>query len=81
MNNQGNGLSLALSFGGGGVVLSDAALGQSNSGHQVSEFAVLRTASMQGSVNTNNGIVGVNQAAGNFANQSNLVAVGVALIQ
>jgi hypothetical protein len=81
MNNQGNGLSLALSFGGGGVVLSDAALGQSNSGHQVSEYAVLRTASMQGSVNTNNGIVGVNQAAGNFANQANLVAVGVALIQ
>lgn len=81
MNNQGNGLALALSFGSGGVVLSDAALGQSNSGHIISEFAVLRTASMQGSVNTNNGIVGVNQAAGNFANQANLVAVGVALVQ
>jgi hypothetical protein len=80
MNNQGNGLALALSFGSGGVVLSDAALGQSNSGHVISEYAVLRTASMQGSVNTNNGIVGVNQAAGNFANQANLVAVGVALV-
>ena len=80
MNNQGNGLALALSFGGGGVVLSDAALGQSNTEHNISEFAVLRTASMQGSVNTNTGIVGVNQAAGNFANQANLVAVGVAIV-
>jgi hypothetical protein len=80
MNNQGNGLALALSFGGGGVVLSDAALGQSNSGHEISETSVTRTASMAASVTGNSGIVGVNQAAGNFANQANIVAVGMAVI-
>jgi hypothetical protein len=80
MNNQGNGLALALSFGSGGVVLSDAALGQSNSGHNISESSVTRTASMAASVTGNSGIVGVNQAAGNFANQANIVAVGMAVI-
>lgn len=62
--------------------LSEAALGQSNSGHQVTEGgessgdAVFKTADINNSMNGNTGVVmGVNQAAGNNANQANLVSV------
>lgn len=62
--------------------LSEAALGQANSGHFISEGgessgdAVFKTADINNSMNGNTGVVmGVNQAAGNNANQANLVSV------
>ena len=66
--------------------LSEAALGQSNSGNRVTEGdplnqdsgadSVEKTASITGSLNNNFGaVIGVNQAAGNNANQGNLVSV------
>lgn len=80
VNNQGNALSLAMGFGSGGVILSDVALGQSNVNMHISLFAIHRTATMTGSIQSNSGIVGVNQAAGSASNQANLVANGIAII-
>jgi hypothetical protein len=88
VNNQANELSLAFSKKPGGVALSEADLGQTNTnvlaqeGGSVGDAAaagsngagVFKTATISGSVIGNTGIVGVNQASGNFANQANIVS-------
>lgn len=81
MNNQANTLALATSFGQGGIVLADAVLGQKQTGNSVAETGVLRTAIFTNTVIGNTGIVSVNQAAGNLANQANVVAIGIASVQ
>ncbi len=77
MNNQANALSMAVSFDQG-VALSEADLGQFNTVNQVFETNVFKTATITASVNTNSGVVGVNQSAGNMANQANVVSIAVA---
>ena len=79
-NNQANAVALATSLGSGGVILSDAALQQSNMALMVNEFAVVRSVAFIGSVAGNSGTVGVNQSAGSFANQANIVANGIAIV-
>lgn len=95
MNNQSNVLALAFSERPGGVALAEADLGQFNQGNlslesdgqQVSGTAIIgdgvgvnKTASITGSINNNIGIVGVNQAAGNMANQANIVSFSAVLV-
>lgn len=90
INNQTNALSVAVSLVPG-IALADAALGQLNSGNTVSEDTdgtgsqggfVNKLASIGGtggSFNGNTGIIGVNQTAGNMANQANVVSLAVAM--
>ena len=81
MNNQGNSEALAVAINLAGFALSEAALGQENTNppsesHSpfgtVYEYGVQKSASMSGSLNGNVGVGGVNQAAGNMANQANI---------
>ena len=82
MNNQANSEALAVAISLAGVALSEAALGQVNSNPQnengfpaVFEFGVEKTATLSGSLNGNTGVGGVNQAAGNMANQANIFSL------
>lgn len=84
MNNQANNLAMALSFPETvGVALAEADLGQYNAFNQVLEtgdgflpaVGINKAARIGGSITGNAGIVGVNQAVGNMANQSNTMAV------
>jgi len=85
LNNQANALSIAISFDAG-VALAESDLGQFNTGNTVSESQVgagfaqsePKTAAITGSVNGNSGVIGVNQSAGNMANQANVVSFAVA---
>jgi hypothetical protein len=89
MNNQANLVSLAVSFATGGVALSEADLGQVNSWNDVHEsdsrpisgenplIGINKNADITNSINNNTGIIGVNQAAGNMANQANNVSAAV----
>jgi hypothetical protein len=74
MNNQSNGVSAAVGIGAL-VALSDADLGQLNSGNHVDEFETVKVGSINGSVNGNTGIVNVNQSTGNMNNQGNVVSI------
>lgn len=74
LNNQANALSVAVSLAAG-VALSEADLGQFNTGNTVIEHDVFKTAVINNSVNRNTGIVGVNQTSGNMANQTNMVSI------
>lgn len=87
MNNQANSIAMSVSFAPGGVALSEADLGQFNLSNTVFESfsgaaganpnpldGINKLASITGSISGNAGIVGVNQAVGNFANQANVVA-------
>ena len=76
MNNQLNQLALAIGQGSK-VALSEAALGQVNSGNRVLEVATIREDRISGSVNNNSGIVGVNQSSGNMNNQASVVSMAV----
>ncbi len=74
INNQAVGLSLAISLLGG-VGISEADLGQFNTGNLMDELDVVKSAFIGstnggGSVNNNQGFTGVNQTSGNFANQA-----------
>ena len=94
MNNQANGLSLAVSLADNGVALSEADLGQYTVTHVVEESdatgndgvginKAARIGGDAGSFNGNSGIIGFNQTAGNMANQANNVSfssVGVASV-
>ncbi|HWA46346.1 MAG TPA: hypothetical protein VHA10_24220 [Hypericibacter adhaerens] len=82
MNNQANSEALAVALDLAGVALSEAALGQVNTDNAgsdetgsgsagVFEAGVNKLASATGSLNGNTGIGGVNQSAGNMANQAN----------
>jgi hypothetical protein len=87
MNNQANALSVAVSLSGG-VALSEADLGQVNTFNTVREsdatsgslprVGINKSANIAGSINGNTGVVGVNQAVGNMANQANVVSVAAA---
>lgn len=84
MANQANSIAVALSFAAEGVALSEADLGQFNTINTVLEgngpgstVGVNKTATITGSINTNSGIVGVNQSAGNMSNQANVVSFAV----
>jgi hypothetical protein len=81
MNNQANSEALAVAINLAGVALSEAALGQVNGGpgetpsdqsNTVFESGTTKDVSMSGSLNGNVGVGGVNQAAGNMANQANI---------
>ena len=74
MNNQSNGVSAAVGIGAI-VALSDADLGQLNSGNFVDEVETVKVGTIQGSVNGNVGIVNVNQSTGNMNNQGNVVSL------
>lgn len=81
INNQANALSAAVSQAEGalgGVALSESDLGQINTNNVVLERDIIKTADILGSFSTNSGIVGVNQASGNFANQANVVSLSAA---
>jgi hypothetical protein len=63
----------------GGAAEANAIVNISNhdllvDGGEANFFAIKRTATIDGSVNSNKGIVGVNQDVGNFANQANVVS-------
>lgn len=77
MNSQANLLSVAFSAAPG-VALSEADLGQFNSGNTVFESDVDKRAIIASSVRGNEGITGVNQSSGNMANQANVSSIGVA---
>ncbi len=84
MNNQANALSIAVSDPTddgnsdlGGVALSEADLGQINTSNVVRERRIDKNATIVGSFNVNTGIIGVNQASGNFANQANVVSLAI----
>jgi hypothetical protein len=85
MANQANSLSLAVSLTQGGVALAEADLGQVNTGNRVREsdssgirgpgfVGIKKQADIVTSVNFNTGVIGVNQSAGNMANQANVVS-------
>jgi hypothetical protein len=73
MNNQNNADAIGIAFGGV-LALSEAALGQVNSGNRVTETETIKSGLIKDSINTNNGIVKVNQATGNMNNQANNVS-------
>jgi len=82
MNNQANSEALAVAISLAGVALSEAALGQVNINPRnengfpaVFEFGVEKSASLTDSFNGNTGVGGVNQAAGNMANQANIFSL------
>ena len=68
--------SLPFGVGFGAVVaLSEGALGQENALNTVIEAGVIKLASITDSINGNFGVVHVNQATGNMANQANVFAL------
>ena len=85
MNNQANSEAIAVAINLAGVALSEAALGQVNTNPDatavvagpadVFEAGVNKTANLAGSLNGNTGVGGVNQAAGNMANQANIFSL------
>jgi hypothetical protein len=93
MNNQTNAVALAanpavdptsgfpLTGTGVTVALSEAALGQENSGHNIADTNNIKTATIVDSISDNHGITQVNQSVGMFANQANVVSVGAAVAQ
>ncbi|MBK5911993.1 hypothetical protein CCR85_10880 [Rhodothalassium salexigens] len=81
-NNQANSLALAVSFSTDGVALAESDLGQFNTNNMVYESdsgmgntGINKSTVLSGSLNGNQGIVGVNQSAGNTANQANVFSV------
>jgi len=92
MANQANALAMAVGFAEGGVSIAESDLGQVNtfntvleSGEEVDENGsdgfIFKSATIEGSVNGNSGVVGVNQTAGNMANQANVVSFAVVIGQ
>jgi hypothetical protein len=91
MNNQANALAMAVGFAEGGVSIAASDLGQFNafnivneSGEEVDDTAdgdgfILKFVTIENSINGNTGVVGVNQAAGNMPNQSNVVSFAVVI--
>jgi hypothetical protein len=91
MANQANALAMAVGFGTGGVSIAESDLGQYNSFNIVNESGeevddtldgdgfVYKNVTIEGSVNDNSGVIGVNQAAGNNANQANVVSFAVVI--
>ena len=74
-NNQLNAVALAAGLGNGLVALAETDLGQLNTGNQINEFGTTRGNFITNSINDNDGVVGVNQSAGVFNNQANMVSI------
>jgi hypothetical protein len=87
VNNKSNELSLAVAFADEGVALSEADLGQWTTGNFVGESdgtgpdgapagdGINKAATINGSLNGNQGVIGVNQSVGNLANQGNVFSL------
>jgi hypothetical protein len=73
-NNQLNAVDLGIGANSA-VALSEAALGQTNSGNRTDEVATVRTSSIVNSVNGNIGITSVNQSSGNMNNQATVISI------
>lgn len=74
MNNQSNNLAMAVGFGSI-LALSEAALGQFNTGNQVIEVQTVKFDLIDGSINGNTGVVAVNQSVGNMNNQASALSI------
>ena len=73
MNNQTNAVALAVGIGSQ-VALAESVLGQVNTGNTVQEVETLKVDRIADSINTNTGIVGVNQSSGNMNNQASAIS-------
>jgi hypothetical protein len=73
MNNQTNAVALAVGIGSQ-VALAESVLGQVNTGNRVDEVETLKVDRIADSINTNTGIVGVNQSSGNMNNQASAIS-------
>lgn len=65
--------AIALSGATGGIVIAHQSIG----GTAVDEVGVHRATSIENSFNQGHGVFGVNQDAGNFSNQGNVVAIAL----
>jgi hypothetical protein len=74
MNNQTNAVAAAVGLGAV-VAMTESALGQQNSGNRVFEVETVKRDTINNSINSNTGIVNVNQSTGNMNNQSNTVSL------
>ncbi len=74
MNNQLNAVALAVGVGAQ-KALSEAALGQVNALNVVEEIETVKVDLIEGSVNGNTGMIGVNQSSGNMNNQASAFSV------
>ncbi len=72
-SNQHNVVAMAVGFDAV-VALSEAALGQTNSGNTVTEIETVKVAAIVNSVNGNSGVVGLNVNTGNMNNQASVVS-------
>jgi len=77
-NNQLNAIDLGIGANSA-VALSEAALGQTNTGNHTDEVATVRTSTIAGSVNGNVGITLVNQTSGNMNNQGTVISIAGSL--
>lgn len=69
MNNQTNAVAMAIGMGAV-LALSESALGQENSNNTIKEIETVKLGLIKRSINSNSGIVNVNQSTGNMNNQS-----------
>jgi hypothetical protein len=77
-NNQLNAVAVAAGLGDGLVALAETDLGQFNIGNDVdNDDESVRSNFITNSINSNDGVVGVNQSAGVFNNQANMVSISV----
>ena len=72
--NQHNVLAFAVGLSSG-LALGEAGLGQENSGNDVEDFNTYKSAQILASVNTNTGVVGVNQNSGHNNNQAAVINI------
>jgi hypothetical protein len=77
-SNQLNAVDLGIGANSA-VALSEAALGQTNSGNHVDEVATVKVSSIAGSVIRNVGITMVNQNSGNMNNQGTTISIAGSL--
>lgn len=74
VSNQLNAIDLAVGANAA-VALSEAALGQTNTGNHVDEVATVKVSSIAGSILGNRGITMVNQNAGNMNQQGTVISI------
>jgi hypothetical protein len=73
MNNQSNNIALAVGIGSI-LALSEADLGQTNSGNLVEEVNTVKLGLIENAVNNNTGVIAGNQTSGNMNNQGNSIS-------
>lgn len=74
-NNQGNAVAIAAGLEGVDVAMAEADLGQLHTGIVLGQFNYVNTGTISGSISGNDGIVQVNQSAGNMNHQGNVVSI------